>query len=202
MVNPSTARLGNLLTSLGERARSAKKPDLTPALGLVNDVSRLIIRGGEADVRTTQSAVAALRERLDGEAVKESPAKSLESVNSHTYLAGAMWALNEVMSARLATIEAQDVDSHPVSRKNQVSRMVCMALLEGQPVSATSLLDLVCDDGTPVRRDELSRAIGALVDKGWAEVAPAPSGVDGRKKFFVLTAVGQSAIEEEIGLVH
>jgi hypothetical protein len=190
----STEQLSRLLSSLGERARSSKKPDLTPALGLVSDVGRLIIRGEESDVRATQAAVGALRERLRGEDAKNTPAKALESMNSHAYLAGAMWALNEVMNARLATIEVQRQQSYHETRKNRVTRMVSAVLTKDKSISPSDLLESTLDDGTKARRDELSRVLGTMIDRGWVHVVSAAPGADGRKKFFALTPAGKSAL--------
>ena len=61
-----TDQLAGLLSGLGERAQSADKPGLHTAIGLVNDIGRVAISGDEGDVRTTQSAVGALMERLRG----------------------------------------------------------------------------------------------------------------------------------------
>jgi hypothetical protein len=189
-----TDQLAGLLSSLGERAQSAHKPDLRAALGLVNDIGRITISGDEHDVRATQSAVGALRERLrGGEHVKSTPAKYLQSVDSQVFLAGAMWALSDVLDRRLESIGAQRTLSRDNTRKEQVSRLVSDALLRVESVSPSDLLSSALEDGTHVRRDELSRAFSAFIDKGWVHVI---SGDQGRKKFFALTPAGQDAMRD------
>lgn len=192
MGNVSTDQLTGLLDSLGERARSVPEPDLRAAIGLVSDIGRLAISGGEADIRATQSAVGALRERIGApEDTQSTPSKSLRSVDSPTYLAGAMWALSEVLDRRLESIAAQRAHSAHNTRKEQVSRLVSDALVRNECLSPSDLLPLELEDGTKVRRDELSRALGAFIDKGWVHII---SGEQGRKKFFALTTVGKDAL--------
>ena len=141
MAKFSTDQLAGLLRSLGERAQSAHKPDLRAALGLVSDIGRITISGDEHDVRATQSAVGALRERLrGGEHVKSTPAKYLQSVDSQVFLAGAMWALSDVLDRRLESIGAQRALSRDNTRKEQASRLVSDALLRVESVSPSDLL--------------------------------------------------------------
>ena len=185
-------QLAGLLNSLGERARSAPNPDLRAAVGLVSDIGRVAISGGEGDIRATQSAVGALMQRIgEGEQVERTPSKNLQSADSQTYLAGAMWALSEVLDRRLELIDAQRADSSQNTRREQVSKLVSDALIRGESVSPSELLSSTLDDGTNVRRDELSRAFGAFIDKGWVHVV---SGDQGRKKFFALTPAGRDIL--------
>jgi hypothetical protein len=196
VVTFSTNQLAGLLNSLGERARSAHKPDLRAALGLVSDIGRVTITGDERDIRAAQSAVGALRERLGGgEHVKSTPAKYLQSVDSKAYLAGAMWALSEVLDQRLATIDSQRVHSQYTTRKDQVSKLVSEALIKHEALSPSQLLSSTLDDGTSVRRDELSRVLGSFLDNGWVHVV---SGAQGRTKFFALTPSGKDAMESTL----
>ncbi|OFB42575.1 hypothetical protein BA059_05035 [Mycolicibacterium sp. (ex Dasyatis americana)] len=192
MAQFATDRLADLLTGLGERALSAEKPDLGPAVGLVSDIGRIAISGDEHDVRTTQRAVGALRDRLRGsEHVQSTPTKYLESVDSQVFLAGAMWALSEVLDRRIDSIDAQRAASRCDTRKEQVAQLVSNALARSQVVSPSDLLSSTLSDGSGVRRDELSRAFSALLEKGWAHIT---SGDQGRKKFFALTPAGRDAV--------
>jgi DNA-binding transcriptional ArsR family regulator len=186
-------QLADLLTSLGERALSAQKPDLRAALGLVSDIGRITISGDERDVRATQSAVGALRQRLrGGEHVKSTPATYLHSVDSPVFLAGAMWALSDVLDRRLEAIGEQRAHGRHNTRKEQVEHLISDALIRDEAVSPSDLLSSTLEDGTTVRRDELSRAFSALNDKGLVHVV---SGDQGRKKFFALTPAGKDAMK-------
>ncbi len=192
MGNFSTAQLAGLLNSLGERARSLPEPDLRAAIGLVSDIGRLAVSGGEADVRATQSAVGALREHIGApEDTQSAPSKRLRSADGPTYLAGAMWALSEVLDRRLESIDAQRAHSAYHTRKEKVSQLVSDALIRHDCLSPSDLLPLELEDGTRVRRDELSRALGAFIDNGWVQLL---SGDQGRKKFFALTPAGRDAL--------
>lgn len=192
MARFATDRLADLLTSLGERALSAEKPDLGPAIGLVSDIGRIAISGDEHDVRTTQSAVGALRNRVSGsEHAKSTPMNYLESVDSHAFLAGAMWALSEVLDQRIDSIDTQRTASRSDTRKAQVAQLVSNALARSEVVSASDLLSSTLDGGSGIRRDELSRAFGTLLEKGWVHIM---SGDQGRKKFFALTPAGRGAV--------
>jgi len=194
MAKFSIGQLAGLLSSLGERAQSAHKPDLRAALGLVSDIGRITVSGDERDVRATQSAVGALRERLrGGEHVKSTPANYLQSVDSHVFLAGAMWALSDVLDRRLESIGEQRARSRHDTRKEQVSRLVSDALLRCESVSPSDLLSSTLDDGTHVRRDEFSRAFSTFIDKGWVHLI---SGDQGRKKFYALTPAGMDAMRD------
>lgn len=192
MAKFATDRLADLLTSLGERALPAETPDLGPAVGLVSDIGRIAISGDEHDVRTTQSAVGALRDRLCGsEHFESTPTKYLESINSHVFLAGAMWALSEVLDRRIDLIDTQRSASRSDTRKVQVAQLVSNALAQSEVASPSDLLSSTLTDGSGVRRDELSRAFSALLEKGWVHIT---SGDQGRKKFFALTPAGRDAL--------
>lgn len=196
MAKFSIDQLAGLLTSLGERAQSAHKPDLRAALGLVSDIGRITISGDERDVRATQSAVGALRERLSGgEHVKSTPAKYLQSVDSQAFLAGAMWALSDVLDQRLESIGTQRSLRRDNTRKEQVARLISSAMLRTECVSPSDLLSSTLEDGTTVRRDELSRAFSSFTDRGWVHRI---SGDQGRKKFFALTPAGQDAMRDNL----
>ncbi|MCV7381657.1 hypothetical protein BST11_22685 [Mycobacterium alsense] len=190
MGNFSTDQLAGLLDSLGERVKSAPQPDLRAAIGLVSDIGRIAISGGEADIRATQSALGALRERM-GAGEGNPPSKHLRGGDGPAYLAGAMWALSEVLDRRLESIAEQRSRGAHHTRKEKVARLLSDALTRYECLSPSDLLTAELDDGTTARRDELSRALGAFIDKGWVQLI---SGDQGRKKFFALTPAGRDAL--------
>jgi hypothetical protein len=182
----STAQLSALLDALGERASSQDKPDLRAAIGLVADVARVTVIGNEQDVRGTQSALGALRGRLSD----CTPAQHLQSDDGQTFLSGALWALSTVLDRRLDSIGEQRSAGQHDTRKEQVSQLVSVALIENAAVSPSELLNSKLRDGSNVRRDELSRTFGAFLQNGWVHVV---SGDQGRKKFFAATPAGRGA---------
>lgn len=198
MGTASMAQLTGLLNSLGRRARAhVEKPDLRPAVWLVNDLGRLAIQGNESEVRAAAAAVAAFREQLDmGDTVTKPPSKALSAVNSHVYLAGAMWAINEVMNARISSVDVPTAGSRSQTRKHRVMLDVLRALSTATTSTPSSLLAAISADGAEVRPDEVSRALGDLLQQGLAElVAPQP-GADRRTKRFAITPAGRSMAEQ------
>lgn len=173
----------DLLTALGEQVRSDPK-DLGAAVSVVGDVGRLLVRGNEEEIRSVQAAVAAIRERLDGHDAMPSPVKELTSPQAHVFLAGALWALNEVGNIRLASgVEAPSAPAG-VSRRSAV-RDAVRDLLSETPTSPSELRDAAARQRFEVRPDELSRALGALCEAGLAREAPGPAGADRRRKYYV-----------------
>lgn len=198
MGTATTAQLTDLLNSLGRRARAhVEKPDLTPAVWLINDLGRLVIRGNESDVRAAAAAVAAFREQLDmGDVVTKTPSKALSGVDSHAYLAGAMWAVNEMMNARLDSVDVPAESSRSQTRKHRVMRDVLSTLNTGTTWSPSSLLEAISAHGAEVRPDEVSRALGDLLQQGLVELMPPQAGADRRTKRFAITPAGRSVAEQ------
>jgi hypothetical protein len=91
------------LVALSRHAGAAYGDMLNSAIGVVGDLGRAIARDDEYAIRVLQSAVASLREQLDD----AQPAAALDGPNGRSFLAGAMWAVNELMTARLAVIASQ-----------------------------------------------------------------------------------------------
>lgn len=185
----TTAQLTALLDALGERVSSDDKPDLRAATGLVADIGRIAVSGDEQDLRGTQSALGAFRGSL-GDCT---PGQYLHSVDGQTFLAGALWALSTVLDRRLDSIGKQRAAGQHHTRKEQISQLVSVALIENTAVSPSELLNSKLHDGSNVRRDELSRTFGTFVQNGWANVV---SGDQGRKKFFAVTPAGRDALAQ------
>lgn len=185
----STAQLTALLDALGERASSHDKPDLRAAIGLVADIARVTVSGNEQDVRGTQSALGALRGNLDD----CTPAQCLQSGDGQAFLSGALWALSTSLDRRLDSIGEQRAAGQHHTRKEQVSELVSVALIENAAVSPSELLNSKLRDGSNVRRDELSRTFSTFLQNGWVHVV---SGDQGRKKFFAATPAGKGALHQ------
>jgi hypothetical protein len=200
MPTTSTKHLTKLLNSLSTRARRpGDKPDLSPAIPLVNDLGRLIVKGKASDIRSAQAAVAGVREQLEYGEVANTPYKALTGLNSHAYLAGAMWVVNEVMNVRLDTMSLPAPKGR-VTRKSRIKNLVLSGMTSGGAVTPSSLLEAVSDDGdvTP-RLDEVSRALGELLtDELVKPVDPEP-GTDRRTKYFTLTDEGRTVAQERLG---
>ncbi|OZF04394.1 hypothetical protein CH302_03050 [Rhodococcus sp. 15-2388-1-1a] len=187
----STADLTVLLGSLATRARDTK-PKLTAAVGLINDVGRIMTVGRPSDLRSVQTAVAAVREQLDGGDVQNTPTKALNGEHSHVYLAGALWALNEVIDIQLSSIDAVQSQPRRATRKKRIADAALAAMKDTSDVTPSSLLEAVSHIEATVRPDEISRALGDLLADGVIQTSPADRNADRRNKFFTLTTVGRS----------
>ncbi|MEV4999864.1 hypothetical protein [Nocardioides sp. LML1-1-1.1] len=181
-----TSHLALLLDTLGSRAREQGK-GLSDAVGVVGDLGRVLARGSEAEVRDVQAAVAALRERLEVGEVDNQPVKALDGHNGHAYLAGALWAINELMSAQLDVVDAARTAEPTGTRRSQVERVVLAALDGTVPRSPKDIAESPEGAAAGLRNDEISRALSGLLAAGRAEVVdPASPDTDRRRKYFRL----------------
>lgn len=182
-----------LLNSLGKRARMPGKPDLSPAVGIVNDLGTLVARGTEPEIRQAQAAVAGVREQLgSSEQAINYPEAMLNGPDSHNFLAGALWAVNELMTAQLDAMPSSLTPG--VTRKNYVRDRVLFALRSGAAMSPTSIRDATGD--ASIRLDEVSRALGDMLAARLVDVAPLVPGGDRRVKHFHMTSEGRTALAE------
>lgn len=187
----ATSHLIALLNSLAQRARKPGKPDLSPAISLVNDLSRLTVRCNTDDIRSVQAAVAGVRENLEYSEGAPTPQKALIGIESHSYLAGALWAINETMTARLETPQRVSTGGRQ-TRKSQISKLILAAMKRGDVTTPGALLETITEALPSARLDEVSRAMTELLKNGLVEsVAPEP-GTDRRPSYFVLTGEGRS----------
>lgn len=188
----TTSNVAALLHALSERARDDRGKGLSDAVGVVGDLSRVITSGAENDIRTLQSAVAALREQLETSEVRDQPATALDGMNSHAYLAGAMWAINEMMSAQLGTIASARAGQELTTRRGRVEEVVLASLQHGRPVTPGDILDSVAAKNAGMRSDEVSKVLSTLLAQGLVvQATPETAGTDRRRKYFTLAQTAQ-----------
>lgn len=202
MTSDSTIALTSLLNALAVRAREQAddKLDLTPAIGLVNDLGRYVTLGSESDVRSLQAAVAAVREQLDvGDHAVNTPEKALLGKDSHGYLAGALWAINEIMTLRLQMATESDATAPGrQTRRYSIRRAVLVGFLTQSVRTPTAILEeLSKRDYGDARLDEVSRVLGELLKDGLIEPAAPAAGSDRRMRYFALTDSGREVAEAE-----
>lgn len=197
MPSAVAASLVSLLDDLAERARDQiNEPDLRPAIGLVYDLGRLIAAGPEDDIRLAQAAVAGAREQLevDGHVIN-TPEKALLGKERQAYLAGALWAINELMTVRLQQLGTARTPG-ATTRRGQIRALVLEGLITEGAVTPTELQARITNSGIDVRLDEISRTLGDLFSDGIvAPTQPGP-GSDRRRKYFALTDAGRRKVAE------
>lgn len=195
MPTTSVKYLNKVLNSLAERARMRDhKPDLSPAIALVNDLGRLIVRGKATDIRAAQASVAAVREQLEFDDAANTPYKALTGLNSHAYLAGALWAINELMTIRLDTMPPTPPKGR-LTRRSQIRDLVLSAVASADTITPSSLLQSTSDQDITPRLDEISRTLGELLVEGLVAVAEPEPGTDRRTKHYVSTVEGRAVAD-------
>lgn len=189
MVGKSETEFANVLNALAARARAGEK-DMSAAIGVVNDLGYLISGSAATDIRLAQAAVAAVREQLRSDHAVNTPEKALTDSQSHSFLAGALWAVNELMTARLDSLAATPLPGHR-TRRAEVRDLALSALASGEALSPTAVLASVSHADASTRLDEISRGLGELLADGLVVSAAADPGADRRRKYFAITAEGQ-----------
>jgi hypothetical protein len=202
MSSESTMSLISLLDALGVRARTDDDAALTPAVGLVNDLGILLARGTESDIRAVQAAVASVREQLEvsGHAVN-TPMRALSSKDSHSFLAGALWAINESMTARLQATAAASSAPGRQTRRAVLRKAVLASLLMEQVQSPTEILAHINPQVGPARLDEISRVLSELFAEDVVSQAMPEAGSDRRMKYISLTEEGRLIAKKESELL-
>jgi hypothetical protein len=198
MTTPTT-QLTALLNSLAERAHTRDTQDFGQAIGLVSDLGRVVVLGSEADIRRSQAALSAVREQLRDNEGLTSPAQALESWQSRSFLAGALWAASEIMTTRLAAMPSLPTQGRP-TRKGRVKEMVLEALASGEPQSPTAILDSILERDAETRLDEVSRALTEMLAVGLVDVAESPPDTDRRMKYLMLTSQGHSLAQQRFDI--
>ena len=193
----ATAQLTALLSGLAKRAQKPDAQDFGVAVGLVNDLGRLVLRGKESDVRQAQAAVSAVCEQLrDGDGIA-SPAHTLTGPQGRGFLAGALWAVSEIMTTRLDAVPSSPEDAR-ATRSGRVKEMVLAALTSQNTQSPTTILHSIAERDTAIRFDEVSRAITDMIAGGLIETVPAPEGTDRRMKYLALTPQGNAVAAKSL----
>ena len=184
-----TSTLTTVLRGLSERAATEAKADFTPAVEIVSDLGCLAANGTAVQIRAIQAEVAAVRERLQySHDVVQRPLDALRGKNSHVFLSGAMWAMNEAMQERLTFLDEREHAGAQTSRRAQVRQLVEDALNRQGALSPRFVIDGERAVAMAVRSDEVSRALSDLMEAGHVQPGAAPEGADRRRRFFALVS--------------
>jgi hypothetical protein len=188
--------LTSLLNNLAEDAGDRESRDFSVAVGLVNDLGRLIVGGPESDLRQAQAATSAVREQLsDEENMRRTPAEALVGWNSRSFLSGALWAVTEIMTTRLDAVPPV-AGGGRATRKDRVKDLVLAAMASDEAQSPTTVLDSIVLRDSQTRPDEVSRALTEMLVAGLVDVVAPPSSTDRRMKYFALTPRGRAVAAE------
>ncbi|OBH90187.1 hypothetical protein [Mycobacterium sp. E2733] len=199
----AATQLTALLDDLAKRASVRDVRDFSVVVGLVSDLGRLVTRGSESDIRQAQAAVSAVREQLrDDERALGSPTQTLAGPESRPFLAGALWAISEMMTTRLDAMPFPTTRGR-VTRRVRIREMVLEALASGdEPQSPTAILESIVKHDGATRFDEVSRALTEMLAAGL--VHSLPSDTDRRMKYLELTPQGRSIADkyEQKGVIR
>lgn len=182
------AHLTALLHALAVRAGGGK-PDLTPAVGVIGGLGELVLVAPADKVRQLQATVATVRDQLRYGST-QTPAEALSSgQDSHVFLAGALWAVDEFMEARLDVLGRQSEGAVGTAR-GAARAIVLDALGVHGTVTPGDVLAFAEERKLDLRADQVSRALGDLLAEGVVEPSEAPQGADRRRRFFRLATTG------------
>lgn len=187
-----SVQLTNVLAALGRRISDGSKHDLTPAIPVLGDLSRIVMSGRTRDIKEAQSAVAKLREQIDVGAFPGFPAQALRREYGHVYLAGAMWAVNEMMTTKLDLIEHAASAPSRTTRKGLVEDLVLRLMSTGAATSPKTVLDSEEGRGAELRKDEVSKALSTLLGKGWIAAVEPGRNDDRRQRYYALSELGSA----------
>lgn len=181
----SVATTVKVLRSLAQRVTSGNG-ELTAATGVMGDVGRALATVDEKSLLQLQAAMASLRERLELASgnVESRPYDALLSDKGHTFLAGALWAANDITSAMLAEQHRQKAELSRGSARAGL-RSLALDLLGSQATVTPSEIAAHAEQrGLSPRADQISRALRDLLDSGEIVPAATPKDKDGRGRYF------------------
>jgi len=164
------------------------KPDLGAATGVVNDVGRALVVAPVQDLRTMQAAISSVRERLRfADGAIQSPNAALSGPQGESYLAGALWAADDILSSCLATRDrtAERVRSKGLQRTLQ--DIVVRLLRDSDQVTPADVIAYAKCQGLQARPDQVSKALSDLLSRRVIAVAPLPVDADRRTRYFELS---------------
>jgi len=178
------------LHALASRVSGDSKPDLGAATGVINDVGRALAAAPVQDLRIMQAAIASLRERLQcGDSVVQCPAVALNSPEAGSYLAGALWAADDILSSCLAA-RARAAERISFMGRQQTLRELILTMLRNcKQITPADVVSSAKSQGLQVRPDQVSKALSELLSRGFISVAPSPTDADRRTHYFELTGV-------------
>lgn len=174
-----------VLRELAERAQDGE-PDLSAAVGVVADIGRALSAAPEPDLRPLQSAIAAVREKLEYSPgnVEQRPVDALKSEKAPFFLAGALWAANEIMTSELSDRHQRAARLQGQSDRASL-RQLALELLDQQPVVTPSdITRHAARLGAAARPDQVSKALSDLLAEGSAVPTTAPAGADRRSRHY------------------
>ncbi|WP_241549089.1 hypothetical protein [Gordonia alkanivorans] len=130
-----------------------------------------------------------------GDHAINAPEKAPLGKERQAYLAGALWAIDELMTVRLGQLGTASAPGG-TTRRTQIRTLVMHYLTADDTPTPTALQARITKRDIDVRLDEISRTLGDLFSEGLvAPTQPGP-GEDRRRKHFTLTDEGRRAAAE------
>lgn len=162
---------------------------------VVETVGHVLVRGTHAEVQDAQAVVAAMRDQFRAEYEQLTTAPIPTSHLGRAYVAGALWAANELLVARLDQFGRQlhMLVSDESTRRARITSLVLDSLSSTDPQTPSSLLEQEAFVTLGVRRDEISRALSDLINQGLAQQT---GGVGDRRRKFYISALSPTVDSE------
>jgi hypothetical protein len=180
-----------VLQRLAERAGGdgeGKDPDLTPAIGVVSDVGSALADGWAEELPVLQARIASVRERLEYDiGVEQSPVAGLRGPQSHVFLAGALWATNDLVGAYLDRLDEARGDVAGTSSRAAIRVTVLEHLRHHDVATPSEFIAAVEKRGGEARRDQVSRALHDLLAEGLVRSVEPRTGGDRRNRYYALS---------------
>lgn len=178
---------------------STPQPEFTCAVSVVNDIGRALHSPDLGRLGQVQSGLAAVRERLESDLGGDTaPITLLRGDKSSAYLAGAMWACSDILSAFTRHLESErERRAQRLGRDS--ARKAAVELLGRQAnVSPGEVRHELHLRGVDVSTDTVSKALADLLQDSIIESDEPRPGASRRQRFYRLVAAPPSdrTIEE------
>lgn len=178
-----------VLASLAERV-DVHNRDFSSTVGVVNDVGRAVASSAEPHLRQLQAAIASVRERLqsaDGLPVR--PCDALKNDKSEAFAAGALWALDDVISAALVERRHRHAGAGSTTVRGAMRGIVLELAKEQDTVTPSQIANAARERGQAVSLDQVSKALSDLVRQKCIVAVASPTDNDRRSRHFALCEV-------------
>jgi len=182
----------------------AETPDPKATVGVITDLGRALVDPPDGSLGELEAALAAARVRFtDRSGLDSAPLEVLNSNKSDVFVAGALWACGDLVSAYSRQLHAQRERRAQRSKRESVRR-VTMELLERQQDVSPSEIRLELSKGVKqdIPKDTVSKALSDLLKGHQIEPAPHRPRASRRESFFRATQRSEQPLPAEFAEIR